>query len=180
MAVNYSLDDILRTTYGQRQAEQSQLAQQFGPNAPVRSSAEMVTGNLDAVLDPNNQYIQNARQRGLEYAATRGGINSSIAAGAAERSAIEAAAPLATQATQLDANRENLAFQEYLQGRQINQEFQTQLASSAVQSQYNMLQTLQQYAMNDPTTYTPEVISGYSNFFSRNTSDILKRLLGNG
>lgn len=178
MAVNYSLDDILRNTYGQTQAQQSQLSQQYGPNAQLRTGAETVTGNLDAVLDPNNQYIQNARQRGLEYAATRGGINSSIAAGAAERSAIEAAAPLATQATQLDVNREQQAFQEYLQGRQINQEFQTQLASSAVQSQYNMLQTLQQYAMNDPTTYTPEVISGYSNFFGRTTSDVIKRLLG--
>ena len=176
---SYSLEDILRTNYGGTgTSTNSQLVQQYGPNANLRSGADIVSSSLDSILNPNSDYIRNARQSGMEVAATRGGINSSIAAGASQRAAIDAAGTLAQQATQIEQQREQNAMQEYLQGRQINQEFQTQLASSAASNAYNMLNVLQQYALADPETYTPEVISGYSNFFGRTTSDAIKRLLG--
>jgi hypothetical protein len=60
---------------------------------PDELSGNRITGLLDA----NNPYITNARRRGTEQAGSRGNINSSMAAGAAERSAIEAASPLALQ-----------------------------------------------------------------------------------
>lgn len=111
---------------------------------------------------------------------TRGGINSSIAAGAAERAALEAAAPLAQTATQVESQREQNAFDAYMSDRNLNNEFQKTLASSTVQNSYNLLNTLQQYALNDPETFTPEIISGYSNFFGKNTQNIINQLLGKG
>lgn len=60
--------------------------------------ADEMSGNqISALLASNNPYVANARRRGTEQAGSRGMLNGSIAAGAAERSAIDAAAPLALQ-----------------------------------------------------------------------------------
>ncbi|MEM4546779.1 MAG: hypothetical protein QW328_08485, partial [Nitrososphaerota archaeon] len=76
----------------------------------------------------NNPYIQNARQRGVEYAARRGGVNTSIAAGASERAAIEAALPIASQdaETMRRTASENLGFLN--QGLFLERELQNRLA----------------------------------------------------
>lgn len=58
---------------------------------------ELSSNRISAILAASNPYITNARQRGVEQAASRGMLNSAAAAGAAERSAIEAASPLALQ-----------------------------------------------------------------------------------
>lgn len=58
---------------------------------------ETVSGQLTGLLDQENPYIQNARQRGIEQANSRGNINSSIAAGNSQRAAIESALPIAQQ-----------------------------------------------------------------------------------
>lgn len=150
------------------------------PNQP--SGSAMVTQSLQDILNPNSSYIQNARQRGVEMAATRGGVNSSIAAGAAERSAIEAAAPLAQQAVAIDAQRQQsqqqLLNEDWLAGQQFNRTFQGSLAMLPVQSSFGMLEAVQQYALEDPELYTPDVVSGYSNFFNKNMNDILKNYFG--
>lgn len=69
---------------------------------PTTSGTSQVMGSLESVIGSNSPYIQNARRRGLETAATRGGINSSIAAGSSERAAIEAAQPLVQQGVAID------------------------------------------------------------------------------
>ena len=67
-------------------------------NAPREiTSDQTVAGRLDTLLDKNSPYIQSARASGMDYAASRGMINSSMAAGASEKSAIDAAAPIAAQ-----------------------------------------------------------------------------------
>ena len=180
-AQQYSLQSILQGAYGGRQAQPaSKMQGQYGPNTTQPTGTAMVTDSLETMLAPGSSYIQNARQRGVEYAAARGGVNSSIAAGAAERAAIEAAAPMASAAVQIENNRENRAFEEYMADRNLNNEFQQTLAASTVSNSYNLLNTLQQYALNDPTVFTPEVISGYSNFFGQNTQNIINKLLGKG
>lgn len=68
--------------------------QQVDPN-------QLLSHQLTGLLDQDNPYIQNARQRAREAAGARGMGNSSIAMGAAERSAIEAGLPIA----QFDAGR---------------------------------------------------------------------------
>lgn len=147
------------------------------PTVKGPTGGQLVQTNLEAMLNPNSDYIQNARQRGVEMAATRGGVNSSIAAGAAERSALEAAAPLAQTAVGIDAERANLEFQaqaeNWMANQNFNRTFQSSLALLPVQSSFNMLEAVQQYALQDPELYTPEVISGYTNFFNKNMQSML-------
>lgn len=56
---------------------------------------ELASNQLTGLLASNSSYIRNARLRGTEFAASRQLGNSSIAAGASERAAIEAGAPIA-------------------------------------------------------------------------------------
>src|SRR5688572_27697188 len=110
----------------------------------------MVQTSLEAMLNPNSQYIQNARQRGVEYAASRGGLNSSIAAGAAERSAMEAATPLVQQAVGIKQSREGVIAENWLNEQGFNREFQGALTMMPVQNAFNMLNAVQEYALADP------------------------------
>ena len=135
----------------------------------------VVSGSLETMLNPNSQYIQNARQRGVEQAAVRGGVNSSIAAGASERAAVEAAAPLAQQAVNIQQTREVVNADNWAASQNFNRAFLGQLGQTSFNSSVGMLEMMQKYAMDDPELYTPEVISGFSNFFQRNMNDILGR-----
>lgn len=72
---------------------------------------ELVENRLNNLLSGDSAYIQNARLRGLQGAGKRGLLNSSIAAGSAERAAIESGLPIASA----DA-------QTYLQTRMQNQQ----------------------------------------------------------
>lgn len=56
---------------------------------------ELVASQLEGLISGDSRYIRNARLRGVEFANARGQLGSSFAAGAAERSAIEAALPIA-------------------------------------------------------------------------------------
>lgn len=147
----------------------------YGTN--LRDSNEMVQTAMSSALDPNSDYIQNARRRGLELAASRGGINSSIAAGASERAAIDAAAPLAQQALSIEQQREQVQAEEWLTSNNFNRAIMQQYSMGVFNSTLGMLQNVQQYALEDPELYTPDVVSGYSNFFQQNANDILSRYL---
>ena len=150
--------------------------QQYGAGLPNANS--VVAGSLETMMNPSSTYIQNARQRGIEQAAQRGGINSSIAAGAAERSAIEAAAPLAQQAVNIQQTREGVNADNWASTQNFNRAFMGQLGTTAFGSSVNMLEAMQKYAMDDPELYTPEVTSGFSNFFSQNMNNILGKYFG--
>lgn len=145
------------------------------PTQPVDYSSNInaVKGTLESMLAPGSSYIDNARQRGMELAATRGGINSSIAAGAAERSAIEAAAPLAQQALTLAQQEKDYQMEDWL----ANQNFSRALYGQKFSNSMGMLNAIQQYALEDPELYTPEVMSGFTNFFQQNMNDMLSRYL---
>lgn len=147
--------------------------QVYGNNLSDPNS--VVQGSLQSMLAPTSEYIQNARQRGVEMAATRGGINSSIAAGAAERAAMESAAPLAQQAVNIQQSREAVNADNWAATQNFNRAFLGQLGTATFNNSLGMLNMLQQYALEDPELYTPDVTSGFSNFFSQNMNDILGR-----
>lgn len=67
------------------------------PQARTITSDETVSGRLNALLSGGSPYVESARNRGIEQANQRGLINSSLAAGTAERAAIDAALPIAQQ-----------------------------------------------------------------------------------
>lgn len=63
-------------------------------------SNDTVEGRLGGLIDSNSRYIQQARDNAAQQANSRGLINSSIAAGAGEKAAIESALPIAQQDAQ--------------------------------------------------------------------------------
>lgn len=130
--------------------------------------------SLDQVLGSNSPYIQNARRRGLETAAARGGINSSIAAGASERSAIEGAMPLVQQGLQIDAAAQNAQYDNWLS----QQNFGRAMVGNAYNNTAAMLRSVQEYALADPEVYTPDAVSGISNFFDKVMNESLQRYFG--
>lgn len=150
--------------------------QQSQPPVPQSNmtGAQTVMDTANSILGANSDYLANARRRGLETAAARGGINSSIAAGAAERSAMEAAQPLIQAALQRDQSALDVQRENWLSGQNFNRALSGQVFSSSL----GMLQALQQAAINDPELYSPETVSGMGNFFGQDMADYLKRYLG--
>lgn len=213
------------------------------PNQAVNS----VQSNLENILGSGNAYMTNANRRGLETAASRGLLNSSVAAGAAQRSAIEASMPILAQTMNLQGQREGQQFtqgesaldrynqlkqqanqlntttqqnefnrnfqgtqadadrqqamrlqreqnaftgeqnqlnrnqqkdmaqvQNWLDQQSYNREFYGTLAMLPIKSANDMSALLQQYAAENPEIYTQDVISGMTNFFSRNMAQILQ------
>jgi len=87
--VNVPWDPAYLATY-KEWAKSGFINREVNPN-------DLVQQRLDELLNKQGKYISAARQRGVEQAASRGLLNSSIAAGSAERAAIEAALPIAKQ-----------------------------------------------------------------------------------
>ena len=150
---------------------------QQGHSAPLprtTSGTSQAMASLDQVTGANSPYLANARRRGLEVAATRGGINSSIAAGSSERAALEAAMPLVQQGLAIDQQAQQVQYDNWLS----QQNFGRALFGQQFTNSLGMLNQLQQYALEDPELYTPEVISGFSNFFHQNMNDTMQRYFG--
>lgn len=139
-----------------------------------QNGTQQAMNSLDQVLSSDSPYIQNARRRGLETAAARGGINSSIAAGASERAAIEGAMPLVQQGLQIDAAAQNVQYDNWLS----QQNFGRALVGQSFNNTSDMLRSIQEYALADPEVYTPDAVSGLSNFFDKIMNESLKRYFG--
>jgi hypothetical protein len=163
-------------------------------------SAQAVVGDsLNNLLSSGSRYIENARQRGREGAASRGLLNSSISAGAAERAGIEASMPILDQMMGLQRQREQNAFgadqsqrdrlfqsdfallnaniQDWLGNNQFNREFNGQLAMLPIASAAEMWSGLMQLAATDPTVFTPDVLAGYQDFFQTGFNEYISRYL---
>lgn len=242
--------------------------------AQLPSAADTTMGNLDQLLSREGSYIANARRRGLEGANARGLLNSSLAQGAAQRSATEAAQPILSEimglnnqreaqnfaaaqnainsavgltqqerdaaiqrardqfnsAVGLTESREGRAFtgqqnqldriqgvnnallagqldqrrallgsqlgreeaildtrlrqtlqndaakqQDWLASNAFSREFNGALSMMPITSAFDLNSRIQQFAMENPEIYTPEVISGMSNFFNRNMLSMLQQ-----
>lgn len=138
-------------------------------------SGQVISDFMNQFTNSDSAYIQNARRRGTEQAASRGGLNSSIAAGAAERSAIEAAQPLVNEAAGLLRSREGYAAQNWINSQQFDREFNGALATMPITSSLNMMQALAEAALSNPEVFTPEIISGFQNFFTGSLQDMLSQ-----
>ena len=139
-----------------------------------RDYNQMTQDSLDFFMNPNSQLRQQARQEGLNVASERGGINSSIAAGASERAAIGQASGLAQGAMSAQIAQEQAQNQNWVDSQNFNRE----LAAMPFQNSLQMLQSINQYALQDPQLYSPSAVSGMSNFFNKNMADIMKNYFG--
>lgn len=160
------------------------------------SATNVAMGSMDQILNTDSPLMRNARRRGLETANSRGVMNSSIAGGLSERMALEGAQPVFEQALALHRQRENLAFQgqenalnrvqtvnrdmlgaeltDWLGDRSFTREFNGALSMLPIKNSMDLTNAVSQYAMENPELYTPEVVSGMSNFFNRNALSILQ------
>lgn len=216
----------------------------------IPASSEVVQSAVNDILNRSNPYIDRARARATDFAGQRGLLNSSIAAGAAEGAAIDAAMPLIQeslgitnrreaedfarrqagfgaasgllsqreqqnfqgQQAQLDrvqgvnnallANQiserqaqladyysrgqmvldgqirqriqaDSVAQQDWLADRNFTREFNGALSMMPIRNAYDMSSAIQKYALSEPEVYTPQVISGMTNFFQQNMLSIL-------
>ena len=98
---------------------------------------ETVEGRMEGLLADDSKYIQAARGRSQQQAHSRGLLNTSIAAGAGERAAIEAAFPIASQ----DADAFTRA------GLQ-RQAYDENVALTGLQTQYASMLSAQEAAQN--------------------------------
>lgn len=171
------------------------------PYAPPSSYSpgNVVTDNLNNLLASDGAYMTNARQRGLEQAASRGMLNSSIAAGTSQRAALEAAQPILSNIMGLTSQRESQAFssseaqrerqfqaeyasmnaqlQDWMANNQFNRNFNGQLAMMPIASAADMWSGLMQLAASDPTVFTPDVLAGYQDFFQTGFDEYISRYL---
>lgn len=161
----------------------SAATQMPGPNVSSKYSTypfanrnyeQELSQSLEHFMNPNSDYIQNARRRGMEVAATRGGINSSIAAGAAERSALDAAIPLAQSSMASRLGQEQALLQDWASQQGFNRD----MAAMPFTNSMEMLKGFTAASMADPQLYSPEVVSGYTNFFNRTMQDMMERYFG--
>ena len=143
------------------------------PNANTNYTS-MLQGSLDSFMAPNSPLITQARQRGMEVAATRGGVNSSIAAGAAERAALDQAIPLAQTAVGMEAGKDQARIQNWL----AQQGFNREMAAAPFSSSLNMLGRVTEMAIQDPELYSPSVVSGFTNFYNQQMDAMMKRYFG--
>lgn len=220
--------------------------------APRPSATDTTMGALDQLLSGGGSYMQNAQRRGLEAAGARGLLNSSIASGAAQRSAVESSMPilnqimglqgqreqqdwqanqanraaalglteqertqdfqrtqnLVNQAMDLTRQREAQGFQaqesqlgrtqqvnnalldaqlrtsmmedealktDWLNSRDFSRQFNANLSMLPIKSAVDMTTAITQFALQDPELYTPQVVSGMSEFFNRNMLAIMQQ-----
>lgn len=156
-------------------------------------AGNVVQDYLSQLLSSDSPYMQNARRSGLETAAQRGLLNSSIAAGASQRSAIEAAQPILNEITNLHKQREQLGFtgeqnqmdrdqqitmariNDWAANNQFQREYNGQLSLIPITSVTGLNNSLMQAAIDNPEIFPPEIVSGMGEFFGTNLLSMLQQ-----
>ena len=103
---NSEVGNILYNNYGYKASEPAKVptfqpvvaATGSGPAAVTRevNSNELTSTNLQKLLQSDSPYLQQARDKAMLTANSRGLVNSTLAAGAGESAAIDATLPIAT------------------------------------------------------------------------------------
>jgi hypothetical protein len=163
---------------------------QFGlpdmnPSAAPVVNAGSATGAADAVLgiqgrilDQNGQYMQNARQSGLELASRRGLMNSGLAAANSQKAAIEASGDLTRSAVGLYGRERDAQLNDWLSSEGAKRDAKYTLAALPIRSAYNMMEGLMAGAAENPEVYTPAYMNSMNNFFMTNMHNVLNNFFG--
>ena len=133
------------TTPDQLPAEIVQEINNTFAQAQRASASETAMGAMNDLLSNEGSYITNARRRGLEAANSRGLLNSSMAAGISQRSALDAAQPIFSEIMGLNNQREAQDFNAMMQSRnqtfdltsnRENKQFQRDMAGMQMAGQF--------------------------------------------
>lgn len=160
---------------------------------PALDEANITLGYLNDILSSDSALMRDARTRGIEQAASSGLQNSSIAAGASQRAALESALPLVQQSVGMFNDREQRQWTSrenqldrdqqvtmsevtnWLNNESFMREFNANLAMFPIQNTTQLLSYITQQSIDNPEVYTPDIISGMSEFFTTNFLDVLSR-----
>ena len=118
------------------------------PYAPGTEAT--VEGRMTGLLSSGSPYIQSAQQRAREYAASRGLLNTTMAATAGERAAIESALPIAQQDAGAFQEAGILGYQGEIAGATATQKHGQDINLVGEQAKYSSLlsgQTAEQEAV---------------------------------
>lgn len=166
---------------------------QDGVYAPVLDEGSLLQNYLGQFLSADSALMRDARTRGIEAAAGAGLQNSSLAAGASQRAALDVAVPLAQSAFGMFGEREGREWtaeqnrldrdqqitmsqvQNWLNNESFMREFNANLSLLPITNTTQLLNTIMQQAIDNPQVYTPDVVSGLSEFFTTNFLDVLSR-----
>lgn len=80
-----------------------------------------------------------------------------------------------TQQFNREQMREQAVLEDWMSSNQFNRQFNANLAMLPINNTFDLLQNLMQYGAENPQVWTPDIISGTSNFFTNNMFDILNR-----
>lgn len=146
--------------------------------ADMDNAYNMVTGVQNKLLNSDSAYMQNAKQAGLEFAAKRGLLNSSIAGGASQRAAIEASNPLVNNVLSVYGQERGAQLSDWMSSEALKRDFSTTLAALPIKTSFDMLTGLAQAATNAPDVFTPTYINSMSNFFTANMQNVMANFFG--
>lgn len=74
---------------------------------------------------------------------------------------------------------DGVAQADWLADKQYTREFNGQLSMMPIRNAYDMASAIQDYALREPEVYTPQVISGMTNFFQQNMLSMLSQYFPN-
>lgn len=113
------------------------------------------------------------------------GVNNALLAGQLDQRRALLGSQLGREEAVLDTKlrqtlqNDAVAQQDWLASRDFTREFNGALSMMPITSAFQLNDTIQRYAMEHPEVYTPEVISGMSNFFNRNMLSMLQQYFPN-
>lgn len=114
------------------------------PAAYTPGAGATVEGRMRGLLSSESPYIRGARQRAREEANRRGLLNSSIAAGAGERAAIESALPIAQQDAAASHEAGMTGYQGQIEGALSSQAHGQDIHKIGEQARYSSLLSAQE------------------------------------
>jgi hypothetical protein len=144
----------------------------------IDNAYNMGTGVQNKLLAADSPYMQAAKQAGLEYAAKRGLLNSSIAGGASQKAAIEASNPIVNNVLSVYGQERGAQLSDWMSSEALKRDFSTTLAALPIKTSFDMLTGLAQAATNAPDVFTPEYINSMSNFFTANMQNVMANFFG--
>lgn len=155
------------------------LNSSIAAGASTRAATEAAMPILDQIMGLHGQREGLAFQGEQNQLNRIQGVNDALLGSAIGERRLQAEAQAQANAAKQDFEfRRTLqgdaaAQQDWLRSREFADEFNAGLAMLPVTSSIGMLQALQQYAMNDPEVYTPEIMSGITTFFNNNMMSLL-------
>lgn len=164
-----------------------------GTYQPTLDEASILDSYVNQLTSSNSALMRNARLSGIEAAAGAGLQNSTLAAGASQRAALDFVVPLAQTAmdtfntretrnwtagqNQLDRDQQitMVKLQDWLNNESFMREWNANLAMYPITNTTALLNKITEQALQNPQVYTPDVISGLQQFFTTSYLDVLSK-----